>query len=239
MLKSFWQISLITSIITSSATASDLTPATNLDLLKRQIINYHRSGAWEYELKKIADQAMAFLKKSVQENKQLKSPQKLAVVLDIDETCLSNYRDLKKLGFGGTAKMQNEAEGRADDPVIAPTLALYRYALKHKVRVFFVTGRLEKYRQSTIKNLKETGYTSVKSAVKPCENLPVNRRCLLYLRDRKNARNSAITYKTAMRKKITNAGYRIILNIGDQYSDLAGGYSVKSFKYPNYMYYIA
>ena len=41
-----------------------------------------------------------------------------------------------------------------------------------------------------------------------------------------------------MRKRIKNAGYIIVENIGDQYSDLDGGYSLRTFKYPNYMYYV-
>ena len=33
-------------------------------------------------------------------------------------------------------------------------------------------------------------------------------------------------------------GYKIIENIGDQYSDLTGGYSAATYKLPNPFYYI-
>jgi len=33
-------------------------------------------------------------------------------------------------------------------------------------------------------------------------------------------------------------GYDILLTIGDQYSDLKGGYADKGFKLPNPMYYL-
>jgi hypothetical protein len=49
---------------------------------------------------------------------------------------------------------------------------------------------------------------------------------------------STIEYKTNCRKDIESKGYKIILNIGDQYSDLEGGYSQAVFKLPNPMYYI-
>ncbi len=47
-----------------------------------------------------------------------------------------------------------------------------------------------------------------------------------------------IPYKTAMRKKITEQGYDIVLSMGDQYSDLVGGYDDAMFKVPNPYYYI-
>ena len=44
---------------------------------------------------------------------------------------------------------------------------------------------------------------------------------------------SAASFKAAERKKITERGYTIILNMGDQQSDLAGGFAEKTFKLPN------
>jgi hypothetical protein len=37
---------------------------------------------------------------------------------------------------------------------------------------------------------------------------------------------------------LVDAGYRIIVNVGDQLSDLNGGYALKAFKLPNPMYFI-
>lgn len=230
-------ISSLSLLVLSTASASYLTPVTNIDIVKQQVIHYHNSGAYICDVATVAHQAQSYLRQRIQENKALQHPKKLAMVLDIDETSLSNYEDLKQLGFGGTAKMQDEAEGRADDPAIQPTLALYKYAIKHNVTVFFITGRTEQYRRSTLKNLGAVGY-AVKGSVNNCENSAVSKQCLLYLRDGKYSHDSAIPYKTAMRKKITRAGYDIVANVGDQYSDLAGGYCERTFKYPDYLYYI-
>jgi hypothetical protein len=40
------------------------------------------------------------------------------------------------------------------------------------------------------------------------------------------------------RQALEKGGYLIVLNIGDQWSDLMGGYSLKTFKLPNPFYYI-
>lgn len=226
-------------LFSASSFASYLTPADNLDMLKHQITAYHSSGAYAYDVNKAANKALAWIKAEYQHNKKIKPKKRLAIVLDIDETSLSNYRDLKHLGFGGTAQMQNNAEDSGDDPAIVPTLTIYQYAIRHNITVFFITGRDESSRESTIKNLASAGYASVKDTMQNCElSEMVTPVCNLYLRDGKYLNTSAIPYKTAMRKKITKAGYTIIANIGDQYSDLSGGYSLRTFKYPNYMYYI-
>jgi len=225
------------SVIT--ANASPLSPQDNLGLLKQKIMLYHKSGAYSYAITKIADQAQTALDVAIKTNKAAQKPQKLAMVLDIDETSLSNYSNAKKLQFGGTRKMINDAENSANDPAIKPTLRLYNFARAHGVTVFFITGRTESMRDATIKNLMATGYTSVKKSHHACQNLTVSDTCVLYLRAGKYLNTSAIPYKTAMRKKIAQAGYHIVINMGDQYSDLVGGFSQHVFKYPNYMYYIA
>lgn len=225
-------------LLVSTASAGDLAPATNLSRLKQQIITYHRSGAYTYDIEKVADQAHAYLQKRIAANKSSASPKALAMVLDIDETSLSNYQNSERLNFGGTLKTINAAEGRGDDAAIMPMLKLYRYAVSHGVTVFFVTGRFEEYRAATLKNLVKAGYTEAKKSTGHCENLSVSKDCLLYLKNARYRHTSAIPYKVAMRRKIEAAGYVIVVNMGDQYSDLAGGYSERTYKYPNYMYTI-
>jgi hypothetical protein len=50
--------------------------------------------------------------------------------------------------------------------------------------------------------------------------------------------NSVIPFKSGARKEIEEKGHTIIVNVGDQYSDLAGGYSERVFKLPDPFYYI-
>jgi hypothetical protein len=39
------------------------------------------------------------------------------------------------------------------------------------------------------------------------------------------------------RRTITRRGYRILANLGDQLSDLTGGYAERRYKLPNPMYF--
>ncbi len=47
---------------------------------------------------------------------------------------------------------------------------------------------------------------------------------------------SAADFKLATRKSIQNMGYHILLNVGDQMSDLTGGVSDVWVQYPNPFY---
>ena len=49
---------------------------------------------------------------------------------------------------------------------------------------------------------------------------------------------TTVDYKSGARKAIEDQGYRIVANVGDQYSDLAGGHSGVAFKLPNPFYFL-
>ena len=44
--------------------------------------------------------------------------------------------------------------------------------------------------------------------------------------------------KSGTRAYIESLGFKIVANFGDQFSDLLGGYAVKTFKMPNPNYYL-
>lgn len=194
---------------------------TNLAEAKNAIVRYHDSGEYERDIDKVIAEAMRYLKLSLE--KGIPKGKKPAIVLDIDETALSNYQDMVKLNFGGTMDQIREAEMQGNDPVIAPTLKLYRFAQDNKVAVFFVTGRKEMERDVTEKNLQAAGYRGWAA---------------LILRDEAHAHDSAVAYKSAARRKIEADGYYIILNVGDQKSDITGTNTGKGFKLPGPFYMI-
>jgi acid phosphatase len=49
---------------------------------------------------------------------------------------------------------------------------------------------------------------------------------------------SAVDFKAPERRKIKERGYTIVLSLGDQESDLKGGYAERTFKLPNPVYYL-
>jgi hypothetical protein len=54
-----------------------------------------------------------------------------------------------------------------------------------------------------------------------------------------NVFDSAILYKSSIRKTIEKKGYDIVINIGDQFSDLKGGFADMVFKVPDPYYFVS
>jgi hypothetical protein len=146
---------------------------------------------------------------------------KLAVVLDIDETSLSNYSAISADNFTFGTNSQAEATNEIGT-AIQPTLKLYNDAKSRGVTMFFITGRGEATRAHTESNLTREGYSGWKQ---------------LYLKP-VGSTATTVAYKTAAREDIEKQGYTIIANIGDQYSDLAGGHAKSAFKLPNPFYFL-
>jgi acid phosphatase len=195
----------------------------NLHTAKQAGIFYHNSGEYDVDREKVAQEAISFLSSKIKENNALAEPEKLAVVFDIDETSLSNYEILLSLDFAFVGSLLKPELEKAKDPAVMPTLKLYEFAKKNGVAMFFITGRRETMRAATEENLKKVGYTEwVK----------------LYMKPDDYAKDSVIPYKSGSRKSIADEGYSIVVNIGDQWSDLAGGYSERTFKLPNPYYYV-
>lgn len=195
----------------------------NLDTIKTTLIKYHDSGEYRKDQARIIEQAMQYLKTRLQSETKKNDKKKFAIVLDIDETSLSNYPDMFAMGFGGREQDVNDAEGKGTDPVITPTLELYRYAKANHIAVFFITGRTENYRAATEKNLTAAGFKDWDG---------------LTLKPEDYKEKTAAIYKTKIRNEIEKQGYDIVLNIGDQQSDFAGKHADKTFKLPNPYYFI-
>lgn len=194
----------------------------NLTLLKNKIKTYHDCGTYMKEIAQVISKADNYITKQIKINNTNKS-QKLAVVLDIDETSLSNYEHMISRDFSGTREDFHQDVMQADSPVIQPTLKLYNKILKNHIAVFFVTGRRISERNATKNNLHKAGF---------------NNWAGLYLRPEHYNYMSMTPFKTQSRRSIRHQGYLIIANIGDQYSDLQGGYALKTFKLPNPYYYL-
>lgn len=159
--------------------------------------------------------------------KQTISRDKLAVVLDIDETSLSNYPSFKRDNFANDLSVQVKRYIAADAPAIQPVLNFYKKLKANDVAIFFITARqglsvdTQELKYYTAKNLQRAGFADY-------ANL-----CLI---PKDNKFVSTVEFKTDMRKELSEQGYRIIFNIGDQPSDLEGGYAEHVVKLPNYLY---
>jgi 5'-nucleotidase (lipoprotein e(P4) family) len=199
-------------------------PTPNLGKLKTKLLAYHDCTAptcYAPSLNHQADLAIAWLRHRVA---QAKPGEKLALVLDIDETSLSNWDQEKADDFGYIGSDWDAWEAKKQAPAIGGTLRVFNEARSHGVAVFFITGRGEAQRTATADNLKAAGYKDWAG---------------LALRGPHPKDESTTTYKSGERRKIVDAGYTIILNIGDQLSDLNGRPQAEySVKLPNPFYLI-
>ncbi len=193
---------------------------------KWQVDAYVDSGRYEAEVAAAVDPARAFLESRVARGG------KLAIVLDVDETALSNLPSLRANDWGFIVSGPCDLPrgpcgllawiGMARAEPIRPVLALARLARERGVAVFFLTGRPERLRGPTERNLQAAGYEWTGVLLKP---------------DALSAR-SAVEFKALERKKLVDQGYTIIVNVGDQMSDLEGGFAERTYKLPNPFYFV-
>jgi len=198
---------------------------TNFDALKIQLKQYHECtcacGCYAKDLDHQADRAIAVLRARAAHRRP---QEKLALVLDIDETSLSNYEVMVKADFAYDSAAFHAWINSAKAPAIPGTLRLYNEAQKLGVSVFFITGRAESERDATERNLREQGYQNWQQ---------------LFLRPAAQASQPTQVYKSSARAAVVAEGYRIVLNVGDQWSDDKGDPQAEFFvKYPNPFYFI-
>jgi predicted secreted acid phosphatase len=181
-----------------------------------EIVAYHDSGEWERDTSRVVRRARRFLRRRLDDRTGRRS----AVVLDVDDTSLSSYECLKAVDFDRAAA---DCASGADMPAIAQTLALYRFARRRHVAVFFVTGRRERLRAATAANLRDAGFAG---------------RWRLRMRPNRERPRTHDGWKARTRRAIARRGHRIVINVGDQRSDLTGGHALRGFTLPNPMYVI-
>jgi predicted secreted acid phosphatase len=230
----------------------DFTQPPNLDLaitlLKKKLL-YYRCTSYEPDIAKVLDDALAWVK--VRAPEVAAAGGTPAIVLDIDETSLSNWTRIYRENFAyipnGDCNLNDDAKPCGDlawqrsgkAPAIGPTLSLYKFARCIDVAspckpidVFFITGRRangspidnKTPRQWTRDNLIAAGYTDVTDE---------------HLFLRQNSDGGVADYKSATRAGIESTfQVRIIANIGDQQSDLDNGHADRPFKVPNPFYFI-
>ena len=187
---------------------------------------YHDSGDYDRGLAEVAGKAGQWIAARA---KTAKQP---ALVLDIDETALSNWEIIKRDDFGrpigGPCDLALDApcgwaawDQLGRDPAIVPTLQVFQQAAAQGVAVFFLTGRPENQRAATERNLRAVGYDGFAK---------------LYMVPDGQHFASAADFKAPIRAQLEQQGYTIIANMGDQPSDLAGGHAERSFLLPDPFY---
>src|SRR5262245_4502320 len=219
-------------------------PATNIDKHKKQLLAYKNSKTYDKDIAAVMEGATRYVTERAAENRKLPAEQmkRLAIVLDIDETSLSNWANLEANNFGfipgGTCFLEpglpcgfSDWIDKGSATPIKPTLDFFKAARSKEVdvAVFFITGRRNSQRVVTMANLDRAGFQGWAGlATRPDDD-----------------HGSIVPFKTSEREKVTKNGYTIIANIGDQETDLVdkvGGmgdqFSECRIKLPNPFYFV-
>jgi predicted secreted acid phosphatase len=193
---------------------------------QKRIAEYVDSGRYAADCAAVAAQASAYL------DRRARQVQKPAAVLDIDETSLSNWPAYRANGWARLTTGECDLEkgpcgirawqAMAKSKALPATLDLVRHARSLGVAVFFITGRPEALREPTERNLRAEGYEWDGVVLMP-EGATFK---------------SAADFKAPERRRLTEQGYTVLVSIGDQQSDLAGGFAERTFKLPNPVYFL-
>ncbi len=187
----------------------------NLGIAKRAVKDYYKSGAYEREMQSIIDNAILTLT-------NLKIPSNPAFVFDVDETSLSNYQYELNFDFGYSTSTWDNWVNEGKAPAIEQVKRFYDTLLARHIKVIFITGRKFNQYNITVNNLKNEGYLMFDT---------------LICRSPEFIGTKALDYKSEIRKRLSDK-YTIIGSIGDQWSDLDGGWTILKIKLPNYCYYL-
>jgi acid phosphatase len=207
---------------TAAAPVALLAEPPNLSDAKAAVLAYVDSGAYSRDLAATAAEARAWIE---QRASARRPGERLAIVLDIDETALSNLPHMRAEDFGYHPREWEEWIDSAKAPALAPIFELHRAARARDVAVLFLTGRKSpRELAGTEKNLRREGFSDY-AALRLAEPADA-------------ALSTAAARKTAARAAWAAEGWTIIATIGDQESDLVGGHAERVFKLPNPFYRI-
>lgn len=188
----------------------------NLSEAKSAVKEYYLSGRYDIELTEIIEDAFPKVK-------QFSQVKNRAFIFDIDETALSNFQYEIENDFGYIPELWAKWVASEKAPAIRQVKQFYDSLVVWGFKIIFLTGRNETQYQATVNNLRKVGYTVFDTVI--CRN-------------KAESDLTAQEYKTNKRKELTEKGYYIVGSIGDQWSDLLGGFCILQIKIPNHMYIV-
>jgi len=214
----FAQASVFSSVIACPCDQIKMPAQAPPELSIPEGLAYTHTAAYRLDFDKAVDSAKRFCVKYKKEHPDARN---LAVVSDVDETILDNREEFKT---HPQKFLWSEFEAwikQARAPLLPKTAPFLKWARKEGFAIIILTGRPEADRIWTIENLVRNGVAYDG----------------LYLRT-DDDKSPPQDYKSAVRKSIEDMGFTIVVNIGDQTSDLMGGHSLDCEKLPNEMYFL-
>jgi predicted secreted acid phosphatase len=166
--------------------------------------------------------------------------QKPAVIFDTDDTMLETYDyEVAQMHFNFSPTLNNQDILAEGFPATPYTATFEKAVQKAGCTPIGITGRNDDQKAASLDNVLKDGYTGFTPATyftkwTSAEPVPSYVHCA-------TATCTTIEYKSSTRAYLESragGGYRIIANLGDQYSDLIGGHAIFDVKLPNPTYYL-
>ncbi|SFF66066.1 HAD family acid phosphatase [Curtobacterium sp. YR515] len=220
----------------------------NIDSVKKTIATYYgdpgtglanrTDSPYIREMRSIVDRQSAQLQRI--HDAAVRRGEKPAIVLDADDTTLWTYdMEVADMHFVFDPARQDEWVQDERFPATPSMVGFVNRAQSLGFTVFGLTGRNDDQKAATVQNLSKVGYTAftqdrffTKWTGVGTSQQPSYITCA-------TAKCTTVEYKALTRKHIErDLGYDITLNVGDQWSDLQGGYADRSVKLPNPTYYL-
>ncbi|MGN6407586.1 MAG: HAD family acid phosphatase [Curtobacterium sp.] len=220
----------------------------NIDSVKKTIATYYgdpgtglanrTDSPYIREMRSIVDRQSAQLQRI--HDAAVRRGEKPAIVLDADDTTLWTYdMEVADMHFVFDPARQDEWVQDERFPATPSMVGFVNRAQSLGFTIFGLTGRNDDQKAATVQNLSKVGYTAftqdrffTKWTGVGASQQPSYITCA-------TAKCTTVEYKALTRKHIEqDLGYDIALNIGDQWSDLQGGYADRSLKLPNPTYYL-
>ncbi|OEI68613.1 HAD family acid phosphatase [Curtobacterium sp. ER1/6] len=220
----------------------------NIDSVKKTIATYYgdpgtgiadeTDSPYIREMRSIVDRETRQLRRM--HDTAVRHGQRPAIVLDADDTTLWTYdMEVADMHFVFDPARQDEW---VQDERFAATPSMVGFVNRAQAMgftVFGLTGRTDDQKTATVQNLTKVGYTAfapdrffTKWTGVGASQQPSYITCA-------TAKCTTVEYKALTRKHIEqDLGYDITLNVGDQWSDLQGGYADRSLKLPNPTYFL-
>ncbi|MET0931494.1 MAG: HAD family acid phosphatase, partial [Aeromicrobium sp.] len=215
----------------------------NIDSVKKTVRTYYGAGddgiankndsPYIREMRQIVRAQDRYLDRAMRQAKR--HHQRPAIVFDADDTTLWTY-DMEDaaMHFTFDPALQDVFVQGQKFPATPSMVGFVNRADRRGFAIFGITGRTDTQEAATVANLEKVGYTSFDaqnfytkwSGSNP---QPAYVTCA--------AKCTTVEYKAGTRKHIEkDLGYDIVLNVGDQWSDLQGGYADRVLKLPNPTY---
>ncbi|MFI7589057.1 HAD family acid phosphatase [Spongisporangium articulatum] len=228
---------------------------TNIDVLRQQIKNYYgdplSTGTFAPDSNYAREAAGTAKAAQRLLDKPYKGTKQKAILLDVDDTTLNtyNYEIASNFAYNPTTNGQFVTDQKF--PAVPGMVDLVKKAQAKGFAIIFLTGRGAAQEPATLGNLTtdgvgvDAGYpapTTLKDGEDGLFTKPAVADYPDYLKTAcaadPNGSCTTLHYKSATRAHIESLGYDIVVNLGDQYSDLKGGYADHTVKLPNPTYFL-